>query len=169
MNEGDIIKTFSNWKDLMKYLDKQVEINLEKIGQEIAGVLKRYVQTNWYDARDEGYYQRTMDVLNSITVEKAKPIKNGYEVRIFFDESKIRMIEYDEFFNAHMSVDGSGMYGGWSIPKWVVYWMNYGQNSPLYSYEGVHFLEDTIEWTKDDNYHINRMKELLEAKGFKCI
>lgn len=162
-------KEFSNWNDLLKYLDKQVEINLEKIGKEIADVLKHYVNENWYKDHQPEYYDRTMDILNSISVTKAKPIKNGYEVKIYFDESKIRMIEYDGLFNAHMSINGDASYSSWSIPQWVVYWMNYGQNSPIYSYDGVNFLEDTIEWTQDDNYHINRMKELLEVKGFKCI
>ena len=168
-------KTFTSISAVLKYLEQNMVINLEKIGEEIAGVLKNYVNLNWYQYMDNkkdatGGYERTMDILNSISVTKARPLGNGaYEVKIFFDETKIRMIEYDGLFNAHLSVDGTGMYQGMSIPQWVVYWMNYGQNSPLYSYPGVGFLEETIEWTENDRYHINRMIELLEMKGFKCV
>lgn len=170
------MKTFKSISEALAYIETNMVINLEKIGEEIAGVLKHYVKMNWYDYMDNkkdaiNGYQRTMDILNSISVTKAKPIGKGmYEVRIFFDETKINQINYPgRLFNAHMSVDGSTSYGGMSIAQWVVWWMNYGQNSPLYSYPGVGFLEETIEWTEDDQYHINRMRELLEDKGFICI
>lgn len=159
---------FNNFKDLIKYINKCVEINTEKIAKEISGVLRKYVQDNWYNDYTPAHYERTMDILNSITVSKAKKTMLGYDVEIYFDESKIRMIEYSGF-NAHMSVDGEGIYQGMSIPEWVVYWMNYGQNSPLWSYQGAFFLEDTIQWTQDDNYHINRMAELLEGQGFNVL
>jgi hypothetical protein len=156
------------WEQFEKILKKEIQVNLEQIGKEIAGVLKKYVNDNWYKNSNPESYQRTYDILNSITVSKVKHMSDGYEVSIYFDETKIRMIEYEGLFNAHLSIDGSGMYQGMSIPQWVVYWMNYGQNSPKYSYEGAGFLEDTIKWTEDDKYHINRMCELLEGKGFRC-
>lgn len=167
-------KQFTNLNDLYKYLESQIEVNLDKIAKEIASVLKHYVQENWYNRMDSvklGFdqYQRTFEVLNSISCEKVKKVGNSFEVKIFFDENKIHSIHRDGTWNAHMSLDGSTEYGGMSIPEWVVYWLNYGQNSPVYSYPGGGFLEETIRWTEDDKYHINRMKELLEAKGFIVV
>jgi hypothetical protein len=167
-------KTFTNLNDLYKYLESQVEVNLQKIGIEIAGILKHYVQENWYNRMDSvklGFdqYERTMEVLNSISVEKVKKVGNTFEVKIFFDETKIHSIHRDGTWNAHMSLDGSTEYGGMSIPEWVVWWMNYGQNSSVYPYPGGGFLEATIEWNESDKYHINRMRELLQDKGFIVI
>jgi hypothetical protein len=159
-------KNFDTLSSIYKYLESEVIINTSKIAKEIADVLKNYVRLNWYNDHSPSQYQRTMDILNSISITDVKKNRNGYSVKIFFDDSKINMIEYDGLFNAHMGIYGETSYQGMSLPQWVVYWMNYGQNSPIYSYEGVGFLEDVIEWNKDDKYHINRMQELLENKGF---
>jgi hypothetical protein len=51
----------------------------------------------------------------------------------------------------------------------IPYWTYYGQDSPLFSYEGVGFLEETIDWVKEENYLKMRMIELLGKKGFKCM
>jgi len=170
-----MVKKFDNWNDLFKHLEQTVELNLPTVAQKIANILKMYVRENWYDKYEPLYYERTMDVLNSITVDKIKKNGNILEVEIYFDKNKIEQKEstfplpegYIRFHH-HMSIDGSTTYGNMSIAEWVVYWMNYGQHSPLYSYDGVHFIEKTIEWTERDKYHIKKLKELLEQNGFRC-
>ena len=164
-------KIFKNWSQLERFLEREIEINLQKIGTEIASVLRNYVYLNWYADHTPKYYERTMEVLNSISVKPVKKNGNKYEVEIFFDKNKISMVESNYYvpshlkrFHHHMSVDYSKSYNGQTIAEWVVYWMNYGQNSSLHSYSGVGFLEETIEWTKEDRYHINRMRELIEDK-----
>jgi hypothetical protein len=153
----------------MNYLEKSIEVDLTKVGTEIAGVLKNYVRLNWYADHTPEFYKRTEEILNSITVSKSTRVGNKFEVKIFFDEEKIKMQSstYGKgLFGHHMSLDGSTSWDGMSIAQWVVWWMNYGQNSPLHSYEGAGFMEETMKFTEEDNYAVERLADLLRQKGF---
>jgi len=163
-------KDITTFKGLFARIEKEIPSILQRIGKDVAGVLRFYVQQNWYNYMDSkksiGGYERTMQVLESITCSKVEKIKNGYKVNIFFDIDKIIPQKQSGLFNAHMSVDGSDMWRGHSVPELLIYWLNHGQNSPIYSFPGVGFWEDTIEFMEDDKYHINMMKEELKSKGF---
>jgi len=162
----------TRWSQFTKVYNNIMNESLPKIGEKIAEVLKQYVEDNWYSVEPE-IYKRTFEVLNSITVSKIdRPNKDTWSIFIFFDGQKINP-NYSTFpvpdgvirFNHHMSLDGSTKYSGNTIGEWVVYWMNYGQNSTKCSYEGVHFLEDTVKFTKRDKIHIKEIEKVLRASG----
>lgn len=162
-----LAKQFSNWTDLMKHLESQMVVNLEKIGEEIKSVLRHNVKTLWYDRPfTPTHYSRTFELIDSITCSKAKQIGNGaYQVQIYFDTDKINPYPAsDGEWSKHESITT-----GTNVNVYIPIWANEGQDSPLFSYEGVHFVEATIDWEKEDKYLMNRMKELLEKQGWKCL
>lgn len=161
------------WSQFNQVYNKIMENSLPMIANKISETLKYYLKTNWYMGHQPQYYQRTYEVLNSITIGKVnKKGKNQWDILIYFDSNKINS-ELSDFaipdgfirLNHHMSVNGETMYGGASIGSWVVYWMNYGQNSKIYGYVGTHFLEDTVKFTRRDKTHIKAMDNLLRSMG----
>jgi hypothetical protein len=65
--------------------------------------------------------------------------------------------------------DGDSEYQGMSYGELLPIWIEEGQHSSIHSYTGIHMVERTIDWIKEDRYLKTRMKELLELKGYKCI
>lgn len=165
------MRTFDNFDALVRHVNASLESILPQIATHISKTLKNYVLQNWYRNSKPSLYKRTFDILNSIDVSEVTKTTTGSEVVIFFNPEKIRMAISDfelpseanlPRFNHHLSVDGSFTYDGMSIAEWVVWFMNYGQNSPLHSYEGAGFLEDTVKFTETDTKHINNIKRLLK-------
>jgi len=165
------IPTFNNWNSLVKYIESNIVISLEKIGEEIKSVLRHELLTTWYQTYTPQYYERTNMLIDSITVSKAKKVLGGYEVEIYFDESKILPMPSDKgMFPAHMNItDGANMYGGMSYGELLPLWIEKGQRSKIHSYTGVHMVERTVNWVKEDNYLKTRMIEILQNKGFLCV
>lgn len=164
-------KQFSNWDDLMRHLESQMVINLEKIGEEIKNVLRFNIKQLWYDRYTPTNYERTYEVIDSLRCSKAKKVNNNtYEVIIYFDFSQIRPYSTASgSWNKHMSLDGSTEYGGKTIGEWLVTWIETGQDSPYFSWRGVYPIETTKQWVQDDLYLLNRMKELLGKQGYRVI
>lgn len=165
------IPTFNNIKDLIKYVESNVVVSLEQIGKEIKSVLRHELLTTWYETYTPQYYERTNMLIESISVSKAKKVGNSYEVKIFFDETKILPVESDKgMFPAHMNItDGSNIYNGMSYGELLPLWVEKGQHSSIHSYTGVKMTERTVDWIKEDNYLKVRMLEILKDKGFICI
>ena len=87
-------KTFKNWDELLKYCENNIVISLETIGEEVKKILRNNVQKLWYERNYEPtHYTRTYELIDSITVSKARKIDNGYEVVVYFDTDKIREIQ----------------------------------------------------------------------------
>jgi len=166
-------KTFSNWDDLAKYIEDVVVINLEQIGEEIKNYLRTTILINWYYEHEPSYYERTEMLINSLKVTKAKKIKSGYEVKIYFDPNMIVPVPAKEvgLFPAHSNItDGASSWNGRSYGELLPLWIEEGQKSKINSYEGIHMIEQTKEeFLGDDQYLKNRMLELLEDKGFVCV
>lgn len=159
---------FKNLKDLNNYIEKQYMVQfLNKIGDEIKGWLKNNVRLLWYE-RDFNptHYTRTMELLECISVRQAKKMPDGfYQVEIYFDTDKMNNYPPENGeWSKHESITT-----GTDIRLMLPLWIEEGQNSPLFSYEGVRPVETTRSEIIDDNHIINRMRELLEYKGIKCL
>jgi hypothetical protein len=159
--------TVSSLSELNKIIELAIIQNIQKIGEEIKGVLRHFVQENWYNRSYEPQqYERTFQLIDSLTVSPVKINGNEYSVQIYYDTDKILPMDgtSDKPWTRHKSIvtqTPSGVY----LPLWI----EEGQDSSIFSFEGVHPVQDTIDWVEEDKYLLNRMKELLEKKGFKCI
>ncbi len=159
------------YSDLDKLMKAQVAALSVKMGKKIQAILVACIQLLWY-SEDPKQYERTFQVLESITVENYVLNKNTYVARVFFDEKKIapasNIYERGPYqFNTHMSLDGETNYGGQSIGWWVVNWMEEGQNSKSWAYQGKHFVETAKEMSREDmaTYIENELKK----NNIKCI
>ena len=166
--------TFTDWDQLTNHLNKELLKTLPKIAGRISRTLKKYVSDNWYKSSKPQMYERTMDVLNSITVGEVAQEGGNYTIEIFFDTDKIvRKTSTFEVpgnlprFHHHMDIRGNTTYGGASIAEWVVSWMNYGQGSSLHSYGGSEFLEDTMKFTEQDRTDAKVLKQALKGNGIE--
>lgn len=161
----------SSMSELNKILHLQVIEILKKVGKEIQGVLRDEVDKAWYNRSgfdfDNSQYERTMQLLESISLSPLEVTGNQYQVKIYYDTSKIiPMYGTDSKpWSRHQSV-----IDGRSSAEALPYYIEYGNgDSSIYQYEGVHPVQNVIDWERSDKYVLHRFKELLEDKGFKCI
>mgnify|MGYP001214832158 CR=1 FL=1 len=167
------------WSGLMKALQVAAQEATKKAGEEIKEVLRFYVQKNWYNAHTPSQYERTMQMIDSISVRHVKENANKYSAVIYFDFDRIAPASniYDRGpyqFNTHMSLDGSTSYAGKSIGEFIVRWANEGQDNPLtvggksvFPREGAYFLEDTYEYAQDETVQL--INEALRQAGFESV
>jgi ABC-type molybdate transport system substrate-binding protein len=159
---------FKDLKSLNVYIEKTYLIQaLNKIGEEIKGWLRNNVRLLWYErSYTSTAYSRTYELIDSISVRQAKKMPDGYyQVEIYFDT---------DLMNTYPASDGEwskheSITTGTDVRLMIPAFVEWGQNSPLFSYEGVHPVQTTYEEIRDDNYLVTRMKELLGNAGFKCV
>jgi hypothetical protein len=164
-------KVFSDYNALIKHLENNILSDIQKIGEEVKGILRNNVRVLWYERNGMNWspqdYERSFQLIESITCRKAIKTGNKYEVEIFFDTNKIIPMygTDDKPWTRHMSVvDYTDV--SEAIPLWIEEGNN---NSSIYSYDGVHPVQTTKQDLKDDNYIKERLKELLEMQGYKVI
>lgn len=162
---------FNSISSLMKYLNTNILASIQKIGNEIKGVLKNTVNKEWYQRPDfdvgNSQYLRTMQLLDSITLSPVVSSGNTYTIQIYYDTSLITPMDGTDKYpwTKHKSI-----VNGSSSSEQLPYYIEFGNgDSSIYSYEGVHPVQKTIDWAKEDRYLLYRFKELLESKGFVCV
>ena len=166
-------QVFNNLKELQKYLEKHVELNIAKIGEEVKGVLRKFILDDLYGSYTPTMYDRTNQFLEAVEVKPVKKSGNTFQVEIFINPDKIQpeVRPYGEW-SAHASSLGENYgdtsYGGKSISEWLIEWLEYGNNSP-FSRGKIGMIENTREWIRDDNYIYNTMKARLEQAGFTVV
>lgn len=162
-------QSFTNFKDLIAYLENQLPISLELIGEEIKEMLRNNIQQLWYDQYQPQYYTRTYEYINSLRVSKAKKIGNGYEVEIYFAYDLIQPYpaENGEWSKHESIVNGQDVSA--AIPHYV----EYGNNSSLFNLEsvhpgGLHIVEDMKNWLRQYDFLRKQIAIFLGEKGFVC-
>jgi hypothetical protein len=160
---------FHDLKSLNDFLEKQYMIDfMTRIGKEVFDILYAEVNVGWYQrAYTPQQYERTMQLLHSITVSPVKKINGEYQVEIYYDTDKIIPLDgtADKPWSRHMSIiDGSD----WSDA--IPYFVEYGNGDSLvYQFEGTHPVENTYKQLLSDNHLLTRFRELFAIKGIKCI
>jgi len=162
-------KVFSDFNSLMKHLENNILLDIQKIGEEVKNVLRNNVRVLFYERNGMNWtpenYTRTYELIDSITVSPVNKIGNKYKLSVYFDDNKIHPYKVSGEWSAHESVVTEE-----NISKNLPFYMEYGNQSSLYSYEpDSPPVETTIKDLKDDNYIKTRLKELLEMQGYKVI
>jgi hypothetical protein len=117
-------------------------------------------------------YETTWQFLNSVIIPEILVKNNKISVKIGMDYNQMKSFsQEDNYFNAHMSLNGDTSFEGKSIPQWLLTWWDEGtkgKNSP-------HLIDRTNYWkdvmgdrgSKDNpNYSkmFNKFKRLFEAE-----
>lgn len=136
--------TISNWPQLKIIIGALLKECLEEIALETGKELQKYVQTEWYEAHAPEFYNRTYQLLNSITDSKVEQNGNSFKVSIYFDhESIVPNFLGDGGFNEHMGFDGAPFVDGLIE---TIEEGNLSPYSPPYARDGIHMVEKTAYW-----------------------
>jgi len=162
----------NTWSGLRKALEKQLQTELQKVGEDIKAKLKFFLNKKWYQGHQEGqYYNRTMDLLNSITCTKTEKDVNGKYIAIIFFDTTAMSQGLNKDFNSRMSFDGDTSWGGIDIcellPKWVELGNGNNEKMPWLNYDGVGFFADTKEWAEQNSAKL--LARYLRMCGYKDI
>ena len=147
-------KTFKNLNQINNHVNKILKTSMDEVGKQVAKELGDYVFKNWYQARGTPKdYNRTFQLLESVSFQ-AMVSQGKVSTEVFFDPDLIDSM-YDEYssWNQHMSLSQEDM------TENIVGWIEKGQNSSLYSYKGIHMVENVRNWAKT-NYRKILIKEM---------
>lgn len=164
------VKTYS---ELFKELEKLIKPNIQKIGEEVKNVLKRFIQTDLYDSYEPKEYERTFQFLEAVECTAAKKVGNKWQVKIFINPDKMDHFSADDdrFWLPHTSSigdeRGNTSFGSKDIAEWLIYWLETGDNTSPYSRGEIGMFKKTKEWLEDDNYVYNTMMSRLRQAGFE--
>jgi hypothetical protein len=155
---------------ILKTIDNDMILSLDKIGKHIKDLLTRTLETRWYSSYTPKDYIRTRQLIDSLSVSKAKKIAGMYAVHIYFDDAKIFPMDSPEpgKFPAHKNItDGQSSYQGMTYGELLPMWIEHGQHSSIHSYTGVHAVEDTRNFLIQDQYLKNNIIEYLKEAGYQ--
>jgi hypothetical protein len=152
---------FDSYESLFAYINRSIKISLQQIGKEVEKLITDFILENWYNEHTPQEYLRTYQMVNSLRVGQVKQIGDNYSVELYFDTSEIQANEVtDSMWNQHMSLSKT------DVSEWIPYDIEYGQNSPIYSYKGIHMMENM---SKENLKIMQSMLLYLNSKGFDCI
>lgn len=126
---------------LQSHLKDSIVEGIEKDVRSIAfRTIRRYVHQNVYQkyAPSGDGYERTYELVDSITLGN---IKVGYKYitfEVFMDTSKINPYE-QKSWNAHANVDYTQ-----DTSDYVPLWIEEGTEGSLWDRDGAHYMEDSV-------------------------
>lgn len=165
--------TFKNLDEYFKYVKKQIKSVLEQIAEEVRKELYDTVNDNLYKTYNPKQYQRTYELLNSISKTEIKENSDGeYYVVIYYDTDKILAYpslsnltgdknEYGSLWGQHADFYGNDV--SEYIPLWIEHGTS-GVNNP-YHRKGIYAIDEVKEWIEKE--FNNRFKKKLLARGIK--
>lgn len=156
------MQTHNSIESLLNQIKKDMRPSLRQVGERIRTELRQYVLENWYNSRPTTeFYDRTMQLINSITVSQIIETGNTMNIQVYFDSSKIiATVTEDGKWNQHASIHGE------DVSESIPYYIEEGNKSPLYSYDGIHSVENIIELCRQSNIPLQEMITYLSSKGY---
>ncbi len=164
------INKSSDLKRVISYVEKHAKFALEEVAKTVEEIIKEYILENLYNAYEPKAYTRTYNYINSLTIDKVKKEGNGYSVKLFFDTAKIFPQPPDDLgrWSRHSSITS---YGANRMPDdisdMIPLWMEYGVKGSLWDRDGIYSMENAKKTMEETKYHLKKIKEVLEGRGFK--
>ena len=158
---SSVIKQFHNLTTgrinrMNKEVNREIDKRLHELGQAMVEKLKDYTQ-QWYSSYSPQDYERTGDLINSITYSV-----KGRTVRVIFDMRKFHTAKVNdgEGWQPHRGFDGIEFTYG------LIDWIENGGNGGVLSNPrrddgGIHMIENTQQWL--DEYMDEQTKEIVNA------
>jgi hypothetical protein len=155
----------NDWSSLKWTIERILKQCLEEIALQTAKELQKHVQTEWYEAHSPQFYDRTYQLLNSITNSNIEQKGNKFIVSIYFDHTMITPnFLGNNGFNEHMGFDGIPFVGGLIE---TIEEGNLSPHSPSYARNGIHMVEKTAYWLSTNLLKIS--KEVFRKYGINLI
>ncbi len=108
------MKSFSSLSELRSYLTKEINIGSKAIALQVQEALKFYVMKDVYNAYTPKEYERTYELLDSISFKVIGNNGGKIQIEVYFDPDKM----------SHTTILGDGSLGleagdNVYIPRWV--------------------------------------------------
>ena len=175
---------FYYWQDVFDYIKLQLREALTEVVKELQGHVAKELWDNWYQySSPDTVYERTYQLLNSITFRQSKNQKKYIEFEIFynipdsgegFDAAKPTIIPDegtdDKPWWRHKSMrPGYGGDTGSEFITGLTEVMEHGNPSPLYGWtegEAPKPFARTMVWEESKQFVIKYIMKELRERGF---
>ena len=165
---------------LGRNLDAMTMEYLRQIGLDAVRIVQGYIKKYWYDDTahlhgkpSPSAYLRSYDYINCVSLRKVIKVAEGmFQVEIFLDTNKIRPLEpaQEGDWGRHIDTVTYSKSGSVnSVAAMIPSYIEYGNFSPAYSYDGTHPIQKAREYFRKSNYHVKRMQSLLNQLGYPII
>jgi hypothetical protein len=165
-------QVFNNLNELNTYLGKIVEQEIVKFAEEVKKALQQELKAKFYgragyhqNSSGTDWYTRTWELVDCITCSLVKKNGNEYSIRVYYDTDRMNTYNaQDGEWSKHQSITDSQ-----DVRYMLPFWIEEGQDSPLYSWGGFHIVKDLTDRLIDDRALLLHFAHKFEQKGFKCI
>ncbi len=137
---------------------------------EIRESWKSYIQQLWYNGRiPSEYYDRTSEVLNSLTASMVRLEDGAYTCEVYYDTDKIHVgAQAPHKFPAHSSVLPDHQSFVDEIANVIEYGNLHGGH-PIIAMEGIDAIDRTYSDYKDGDAYLHIAASILQEKlGVEC-
>lgn len=130
---------------------------LEYCSYRAEAMFKKLLKERLYDAYDPKMYDRTFELIDSISHSEVIKVNNTYYVEIFYDADKIRAYPrekdglYTHKWGRHTDFDSE------DVSYWIPLWIEEGTQNEYYSHKGTRSMEDTREWISKEYNRLFRL------------
>jgi hypothetical protein len=137
-----------NNSDLMKALKsaglKQIT---EKVGEDVKYLIKSYIEECFYMTYTPKFYNRTFQLLNSVTTSQVRETANGYEIEVFLD---IDSIHYKDGYEEEIVwLASQGFHGSGSIYEQGEFWVE-----AMRELDAEYIVKKFGEYLKDKGWNV---------------
>lgn len=149
---------------ILRYSAEVLENNVSK---KVYNIMRIYIDEKLYRTQSPENYQRTYELLNSLTISKIiKKGNNIYEVEVFFDTSKIHPYKSMIGWNKHMGTVGKS--NGKDVSRYIPGYMEYGHRG-LYYQRPLNFNKEAYDYLVASSEHIAEFKRMLQVYGITLV
>jgi len=144
--------------ELEKYIQAKIESFLVQAGEKVKEVIKDYIEERFYGMYEPEFYDRTYQLLESVTCTDVKKIGSTYQLEVYLDTENVD-------------------YGSWNINGYSEYidpeiifksasegWHGNIQTDGRFMEEAKEDLQEGISYNLFDDF-----KKYLQFKGFNVI
>ena len=138
-----------NNSDLMKALKSAgLKQMVEKVGDDVKYLIKAYMEECFYGRYTPLFYDRTFQMLNSVTTSKVRETANGYEITVYLD---IDSIHYKDGYEEELVwLSSQGFHGSSDIYRQGEFWIEAMQEL-------------------DAGYIVKKFGEYMKGKGWNIV
>jgi len=153
-------------------LGEIISEEIMKFAKEVKKALKAELKAKFYgrpgyaqDNSGTDWYTRTWELVDCISVRPLKKNGNEFITEVFYDTDKMNTYPTDGHeWSKHESITT-----GTDVRLMIPFWIEFGQDSPLYSWGEFNIVGDLTERLIDDRALLQHFMSALTKKGFKCI
>lgn len=161
-----------NMNEINIYLGKIIEQEIRNFAEQVKKALQQELKAKFYgragfhqNSDGTDWYTRTWELLECISVRPIRKNGNEYITEVFYDTDKMNTYPSDGHeWSKHESIvtqtDSRLM---------LPFWIEYGQDSPLYSWEGFNIVGDLTERLIDDKALLLHFEKELRKRGFQTV